>query len=130
MLDFAVRIEVGERDLGELLAKVFAKEKASEDAVLHEAVYGKTTNLPIAEKTRKHPLVPPTALAFEHTAVIQPAELMGMVDAGMLGRYSDAALAGAGVGNNLLFAITSVGLGIVILGVPVYLLFRRQQQRA
>jgi multidrug resistance protein, MATE family len=41
-------------------------------------------------------------------------QLMGMVDAGMLGRYSDAALAGAGVGNNLLFAITSVGLGIVM----------------
>lgn len=72
--------QVSERELGELLAKVFAKEKASEDAVLHEAVYGKTTNLPIAEATRKHLLVPPTALAFEHTAVIQPAELLGMVD--------------------------------------------------
>ena len=32
--------------------------------------------------------------------------LMGVVDAAMLGRYSDAALAGAGVGNNLYFAIT------------------------
>ena len=41
-------------------------------------------------------------------------QLMGMVDAGMLGRYSDAALAGAGLGNNLLFAITSIGLGIVM----------------
>ncbi len=41
-------------------------------------------------------------------------QLMGTVDAAMLGRYSDAALAGAGVANNLLFAITSVGLGIVM----------------
>jgi MATE family, multidrug efflux pump len=41
-------------------------------------------------------------------------QLMGTVDAAMLGRSSDAALAGAGVGNNLLFAITSVGLGIVM----------------
>lgn len=42
------------------------------------------------------------------------SQLMGTVDAAMLGRYSDAALAGAGVGNNLLFAITSVGFGIVM----------------
>jgi len=41
-------------------------------------------------------------------------QLMGTVDAAMLGRSSDAALAGAGVGKNLLFAITSVGLGIVM----------------
>jgi len=41
-------------------------------------------------------------------------QLMGMVDALVLGRYSRAALAGAGVGNNLLFAITSVGIGIVM----------------
>ena len=41
-------------------------------------------------------------------------QLMGMVDALVLGRYSGAALAGAGVGNNLLFAITSIGLGIVM----------------
>lgn len=40
--------------------------------------------------------------------------MMGMVDAAMLGRYSDAALAGAGLGNNLLFAFTSIGLGIVM----------------
>jgi MATE family multidrug resistance protein len=39
---------------------------------------------------------------------------MGIVDAIMLGRYSDAALAGAGVGNNLLFAVACVGLGIVM----------------
>jgi MATE family multidrug resistance protein len=39
---------------------------------------------------------------------------MGTVDALMLGRYSDAALAGAGIGNNLLFAITSIGVGLVM----------------
>ena len=41
-------------------------------------------------------------------------QLMGVVDAAMLGRYSDAALAGAGVGNNLLFGIVSIGLGIIM----------------
>lgn len=41
-------------------------------------------------------------------------QLMGTVDALLLGRYSDAALAGAGVGNSLLFGITSIGLGIVM----------------
>lgn len=40
--------------------------------------------------------------------------LMGLVDSAMLGRYSDAALAGAGVGNNLYFAITCLGLGIIM----------------
>lgn len=40
--------------------------------------------------------------------------LMGLVDAAMLGRWSDAALAGAGVGNSLYFGITCVGLGIVM----------------
>src|SRR5438445_4887094 len=41
-------------------------------------------------------------------------QLMGTVDALMLGRWNDAALAGAGVGNNLIFGITSIGLGIVM----------------
>ena len=41
-------------------------------------------------------------------------QLMGTVDAALLGRYDDTALAGAGLGNNLLFAITSVGLGITM----------------
>jgi MATE family multidrug resistance protein len=41
-------------------------------------------------------------------------QLMGTVDAALLGRYSDTALAAAGVGNNLLFAITSLGWGIVM----------------
>ena len=42
------------------------------------------------------------------------AQLMGSVDAAMLGRYSDTAIAAAGIGNNLLFAITSIGLGLVL----------------
>lgn len=41
-------------------------------------------------------------------------QLMGTVDAALLGRYDDTALAAAGVGNNLLFAITSVGLGVAM----------------
>jgi MATE family multidrug resistance protein len=41
-------------------------------------------------------------------------QLMGSVDAALLGRYSGTAIAAAGIGNNLLFAITSIGLGIVL----------------
>jgi MATE family multidrug resistance protein len=41
-------------------------------------------------------------------------QLMGTIDAALLGRYNDAALAAAGVGNNLLFTIISVGVGIVM----------------
>jgi len=39
---------------------------------------------------------------------------MGLVDALMLGRYSNAALAGAGVANNLLFGLSCIGMGIVM----------------
>ena len=48
--------------------------------------------------------------------VVQQAghHLMGVVDAAMLGRYSTAALAGAGVGNNIYFAISCVGMGIIM----------------
>jgi MATE family multidrug resistance protein len=41
-------------------------------------------------------------------------QLMGTVDAAWLGRYSNTAIAAAGVGNNLLFAITAIGLGIIM----------------
>ncbi|MEO8699766.1 MAG: MATE family efflux transporter [Kofleriaceae bacterium] len=41
-------------------------------------------------------------------------QLMGTVDAVMLGHYNDTALAASGIGNNLLFAITSIGLGFVM----------------
>lgn len=40
--------------------------------------------------------------------------MMGIVDTAMLGRYSDAALAGAGVGNNLYFFITCTALGVIM----------------
>jgi MATE family, multidrug efflux pump len=41
-------------------------------------------------------------------------QLMGTVDAALLGHYDERALAAAGVGNNLLFGIVSVGLGVVM----------------
>ena len=66
--------DVRDADVGELLARVFAKEKTGEDAVLHEAVYGQTVNLPASEKTRRMQFVPPTALAFEHTAVLASSD--------------------------------------------------------
>lgn len=40
--------------------------------------------------------------------------LMGVVDTALLGRYSEAALAGAGVANNVFFAISCAGMGIVM----------------
>ena len=41
-------------------------------------------------------------------------QLMGTVDALILGRWSAAALAGAGVGNNLMFFVVSIAMGIVM----------------
>lgn len=41
-------------------------------------------------------------------------QLMGNVDAAMLGHHTQASLAAAGVGNTLLFAISSVGMGLVM----------------
>lgn len=41
-------------------------------------------------------------------------QLMGTVDALILGRWSPAALAGAGVGNNLMFFVVSIAMGIVM----------------
>ncbi|MEW5743482.1 MAG: serine/threonine-protein kinase [Myxococcota bacterium] len=67
--------DLTERDLGELLSRVFSKEKQGEDAVLYEAVYGKTL-IELKDKTRKVQVVPPTALAFEHTAVLAPADFL------------------------------------------------------
>jgi MATE family multidrug resistance protein len=54
------------------------------------------------------------ALAAPLAAQQAGFQLMGTVDALLLGHYSQAALAGAGVGNNFLFAITSVGMGLVM----------------
>ncbi len=57
-----------------------------------------------------------TMWALAATLAVQQAghHLMGVVDAAMLGRYSGAALAGAGVGNNLYFGLTCLGLGVVM----------------
>ncbi|MBA3454396.1 MAG: MATE family efflux transporter, partial [Deltaproteobacteria bacterium] len=54
------------------------------------------------------------ALAVPLAAQQLGFQLMGLVDAAWLGRYSDTALAAAGIGNNLLFAVTAIGLGIVM----------------
>ncbi|MBX7114784.1 MAG: serine/threonine protein kinase [Myxococcaceae bacterium] len=59
-----------ERQLGELLSRVFKEEKDVEDAVLRQLdgaiVPGPT------EKQKQLIVVPPNALAFEHTAVLAP----------------------------------------------------------
>jgi eukaryotic-like serine/threonine-protein kinase len=68
--------DVTEKDLGALLSRVFTKEKLGEDAVLSEVVYGRTQDEARKEVTRRVQYVPPTALAFEHTAVLAPAEIL------------------------------------------------------
>jgi MATE family multidrug resistance protein len=40
--------------------------------------------------------------------------LMGLVDTLMLGHYSEAALAGAGIAGSMLFAVTAFGMGMVM----------------
>lgn len=57
-----------------------------------------------------------TMFALAGTLALQQVghHMMGLVDAAMLGHYSDAALAGAGVGNNLYFGITCLGLGVIM----------------
>ncbi len=61
-----------ERELGALLSKAFAKEKVAEDAVLAQAIQGKA--LSEKDKTQRVKFVPPTALAFEHTAVLHTGD--------------------------------------------------------
>jgi serine/threonine protein kinase len=70
--------EVKDSDLGALLAQAFGKEKSVEDAVLHEAIYG---HVPKQPHSREVPVVPPTALAFEHTSVLASSDLI-LEDAG------------------------------------------------
>ncbi len=62
---------VSEADLGNLLSKAFARERAAEDHILAETL-GKTQAIAdvATDKTRRVNVVPPTALAFEHTAVL------------------------------------------------------------
>ncbi len=66
--------DVSERDLGDLLGRAFKKEKEMEDEVLRELT-GPPPAVPT--ETRRIALVPPTALAFEHTAVLGPGPQLG-----------------------------------------------------
>ena len=62
-----------EKDLSELLMRVFRREKEAEDEVLAATMQGKAIAEVPTDKTRKLQFIPPTALAFEHTAVLAPA---------------------------------------------------------
>jgi MATE family multidrug resistance protein len=55
-----------------------------------------------------------TKLALPLAAQQLGFQLMGTVDALVLSRYDDTALAASGTGNNLLFVVTAIGIGIVI----------------
>lgn len=59
-------------------------------------------------------LSPTIKLALPLAAQQLGFQLMGSVDAALLGRYDGAALAACGIGNNLLFTVTSIGMGIVM----------------
>jgi MATE family multidrug resistance protein len=54
------------------------------------------------------------ALALPLAAQQVGLQLMGVVDTALLGRYHADALAGAGLGNSLVFSISCVGMGIVM----------------
>ncbi len=69
--------DVSERDLGDLLSRMFQKEKQMEDEVLRELVGSAPPT-----GTHRIMLVPPTALAFEHTAVLGNATLQDSTDPG------------------------------------------------
>ncbi len=66
--------DTNEKDLAELLQRVFKREKESEDEVLAYTLHGKPISDVPTDKARKLQFVPPTALAFEHTAVLAPAD--------------------------------------------------------
>lgn len=51
-----------------------------------------------------------TPLAAQQVGLV----MMSLVDTAMLGRYHPDALAGAGIGNGLTFALTCIGLGVVL----------------
>ncbi len=65
--------DTNEKDLSDLLMRVFKREKESEDQVLAHTMQGKPIGDAPTDKTRRMQFVPPTALAFEHTAVLAPA---------------------------------------------------------
>ncbi len=65
--------DTSEKDLADLLQRVFRREKESEDLVLAATMQGKPIGDDPTDKTKRLNFVPPTALAFEHTAVLAPA---------------------------------------------------------
>jgi serine/threonine-protein kinase len=74
-----------EGDLGQLLTRTFEQEKLGEDAVLREAV-GEPRRAEAGARSgaRRVRLAPPTAMAFQHTAVLAPpkADDQDVTDAG------------------------------------------------
>jgi MATE family multidrug resistance protein len=54
------------------------------------------------------------ALAFPLCLGHLGHHMMSIVDIAMLGRFSEAALAGSGVANGILFSVTVVGIGIIM----------------
>jgi MATE family multidrug resistance protein len=71
------------------------------------------SSLPRARATRRE-LSAQLALAIPLAAQQVGLQLMGVVDTALLGRYDADAMAGAGVANGLIFAITCVGMGVVM----------------
>ena len=65
--------DTNEKDLADLLTRVFKREKENEDQVLAYTLQGKVISEEPTDKTKRMQFVPPTALAFEHTAVLAPA---------------------------------------------------------
>lgn len=57
-----------------------------------------------------HQLRLATPLAAQQVGLV----MMSLVDTAILGRYHPDALAGAGIGNGLVFALTCIGLGVVL----------------
>ena len=68
---------VTEDDIGALLSRAFKVERAEEDAAIAEVLDRHTV---VRELTKNVRLRPPTALAFEHTAIVAPAELFAAMD--------------------------------------------------
>jgi eukaryotic-like serine/threonine-protein kinase len=65
--------DTSEKDLADLLTRVFKREKENEDQVLAHTMQGKAISDEPTDKTKRMQFVPPTALAFEHTSVVAPA---------------------------------------------------------
>lgn len=64
--------------------------------------------------TRFKELSATARLAFPLAIAQVGMQFMGLVDTAMLGRYSDSALAAAGIANSLLFTVMVLGMGTVM----------------